>query len=73
MAKMINDDVDICIDCYMDHHEGRAMKDNSVSWSDNTDSETEDGITEFSSSPCQCCGTHLAGQRFRMAIWEIEP
>lgn len=71
--KLINDDIEICIDCYEDHHEGRAMKDSSVSWTDNTDSENyeDSGITDFSSRPCGCCGSDLAGQRFRMAIWEI--
>jgi len=74
MAKteLLNDDVEICVDCYMDHHEGRAMKDASVGWTDNTnanDDDGETGITDFSSRPCECCGSHLAGQRFRMATW----
>ena len=70
---MINDEVYICEDCYMDHHEGRAMKDQSVDWSDNTNANDEEdsGIIEFSSSFCQCCGTTLAGHRYRMAIWEL--
>jgi hypothetical protein len=72
MSKLINDDVDVCIDCYFDHHEGRAMKDASVDWTDNVNSETEEGMTAFAHSPCQCCGSTLAGERFRMAIWEIE-
>lgn len=69
--KMINDDTWICSECYSDHHEGRAMKDQSVSWADNTNSETGEGIHDFSSSFCGCCGTTLAGYRFRMSIWEL--
>lgn len=77
MGELLNDDVDICIDCYMDHHEGRAMKDSSVSWTDNTWQEGDDdngepsGVTDFSSYPCQCCGSYLAGTRFRMATWSL--
>lgn len=74
MSELLNDDVEVCVDCYFDHHEGRAMKDGSVSWTDNcapTDEDESAGITDFSSSPCRCCGTHLAGQRFRMAIWSL--
>lgn len=78
-GDMINDDVDVCIDCYMDHHEGRAMKDQSVDWTDNTFAENDPkdetgdptGVTDFSAVACGCCGTTLAGQRFRMAIWEL--
>jgi hypothetical protein len=72
MDELLNDDVYICIDCYMDHHEGRAMKDASVDWTDNNasvDDEEEDMTIDFSSMACGCCGTTLAGQRFRMAIW----
>lgn len=71
--EMINDNVEICTDCYSDHHEGRAMHDTSVTWTDNTDPENyeDSGITDFSSSPCGCCGTTLAGSRYRMAIWEV--
>lgn len=32
------------------------------------DSETEEGIRDFSSRNCDCCGTHLAGTRHRFAI-----
>lgn len=74
--KLINDEVYVCVDCYMDHHEGRAMADTSVDWTDNNmDPEDETGDTtmtiDFSSTPCGCCGSHLAGERFRMAIWEL--
>lgn len=74
--KLINDDVDVCIDCYIDHHEGRTMKDDSVDWTDKTwqagDEEEGEpsGVTDFSKTPCGCCGSDLAGVRYRMAIWE---
>jgi hypothetical protein len=75
-GDMINDSVYVCTDCFMDHHDGRAMKDQSVDWTDNnTDPSDETGDTrmtkDFSSSPCECCGTHTAGARHRMAIWEL--
>lgn len=71
-GDMINDSVYICTDCYMDHHEGRAMKDQSVDWSDNNSGEDDETFTiDFSSSACECCGTTLAGERHRMAIWEL--
>jgi hypothetical protein len=31
------------------------------------DSETREGLREFSSVPCDACGTHLAGYRARFA------
>lgn len=72
---MINDNSFVCVDCYWDHHEGRAMKDQSVTWADNTYGEDEsgdaEGVIDFSSSPCACCGTTLAGSRHRMAIFEL--
>lgn len=33
-----------------------------------SDSETGEGIKEFSSTTCDCCGTRLAGYRSRFAI-----
>jgi hypothetical protein len=78
MSELLNDDVDVCIDCYMDHHEGRAMADTSVDWTDNTRQEGDDengdpsGVTDFSWSACGCCGSTLGGQRFRMATWSID-
>lgn len=29
----------------------------------------EDGITEFSWSRCDGCGSHLGGSRYRLAVW----
>lgn len=73
MPNLINDEIFICLDCYMDHHEGRAMKDNSVSWTDNnSEPDGEETRTiDFSARPCGCCGTTLAGERYQMAIWEL--
>jgi hypothetical protein len=38
--------------------------------SDNTNSETGDGIDEFSSSWCQGCGSTLGGARYRLALMQ---
>jgi hypothetical protein len=40
--------------------EGHLVSDN--------DSETGEGIEEFSRRVCDCCGTGLAGRRYRMAL-----
>lgn len=37
--------------------------------SDWTDSETGDGIDEFSSRWCDGCDSHYAGARYRLAVW----
>ena len=34
----------------------------------NFDSETGEGIEEFSSCGCDCCGSKLAGEMYRFAI-----
>lgn len=36
---------------------------------DNTDSETEEGITTFSWSSCEGCGSMLGGSRYRLALF----
>lgn len=36
---------------------------------DDTDSETGDGITTFSRDTCDGCGSHLGGSRHRLAEW----
>lgn len=38
--------------------------------SPNFDGETGEGEKEFSSTRCDCCGTRLAGARFRFAQWD---
>lgn len=39
---------------------------------DNTDSETGEGIDPFSSSACEGCGSPLGGARYRLAVWPKE-
>jgi hypothetical protein len=34
----------------------------------NFDSETGDGVNEFSSRTCDCCNSNLAGTRYRYAV-----
>ena len=72
MSELIDDDVWVCTDCYVDYHEGWPMKDNSVvTWTDNnTDQDGNDLTKDSSSTRCGCCGSTLAGVRFRMAVWE---
>lgn len=36
-------------------------------------SDDETGITEFSMSSCDGCGSHLGGSRYRLAVWEVAP
>lgn len=36
---------------------------------DNTDSETGEGIDEFSWQTCDGCGSTLGGSRYRLAVW----
>lgn len=38
---------------------------------DNTDSETGDGINEFSWRDCHGCGSTLGGARYRLTVWEV--
>ena len=39
---------------------------------DNTNSETGDGIDEFSRNPCDGCGSSLGGYRYRLAYKVME-
>jgi hypothetical protein len=39
--------------------------------SDNVDSETENGIAEFSWTSCDGCGSRLGGSRYRLAVWKV--
>lgn len=40
---------------------------------DNTDSETGEGIDEFSWSRCEGCGSPLGGSRHRLALFSHTP
>lgn len=35
----------------------------------NFDPDTEEGVRDLTSSPCDVCGTRLAGSRYRFALW----
>ena len=39
--------------------------------SDNTDSETGEGIDDFSWGACPGCGSTLGGARYRLAVWAV--
>jgi hypothetical protein len=39
---------------------------------DNTDSETGEGIEEFSMRACEGCGSNLGGSRYRLAVFARE-
>ncbi len=67
--KLLSDEVYICADCYANHHDGKAMADSTVIWTDNVKDDTEEHF--YSSNACRCCDSKLGGYRFRMAIWDI--
>lgn len=46
----------------------RLEKSDLLPMSANFDSETGEGIQDFSRSPCDCCGDHLHGPRTRFAV-----
>lgn len=37
--------------------------------SDNTDSESGEGVDDFSWRSCGGCGSNLGGSRYRLALW----
>lgn len=45
-----------------------ALGEISANW----DSETDEGIEEFSWRPCDACGSSLGGDRTRFAVWQKE-
>jgi hypothetical protein len=45
------------------------LGDDAADAADNTDSETGEGIDEFSSLSCQGCGSTLGGSRYRLAVF----
>lgn len=63
---MISHDAWLCPDCA--ETAGEHANDN-LSW--NYDSETGEGFTEFSKSPCWLCQSPLYGQRYR--FWVTVP
>lgn len=81
--KVVQDDLWLCVDCLMVACNGdtsgieddeRAFEVNEAVAAmgnhlvPNFDSESEEGIREFSSCGCDCCGSRLAGSMHRFAI-----
>lgn len=46
-----------------------AYIDDGLDLADNTDSETGEGIHDFSHSACDGCHSHLGGSRYRLHLW----
>lgn len=46
----------------------RAETDKGLHWAANWDSETGEGIQDFSWRHCECCWSGLGGSRHRMAL-----
>ena len=67
----------VCVDCMIgDVSEGIALPGYRVNGNlfgadctPNFDAETEEGMDDVSSLPCESCGDHLAGARYRYAVW----
>ena len=67
----------VCIDCMIGHeNEGDTIGyrvngylfpigDLTANW----DSETGEGMRDFSSNSCEGCSSPLAGARYRYAVW----
>lgn len=51
--------------------ESRASEPGFAHFSANFDSETNEGIREFSRSPCFVCDSRLGGGRHRFAFWYV--
>ena len=47
-----------------------GLVDDGLQLADNTDSETGDGIDDFSWSSCSGCGSTLGGSRYRLAVFD---
>lgn len=72
----------VCVDCYYEHHgiaeekrqDGRSLFDRwaDEQLTDHTNSETGDGIHEFSKASCDGCESPLAGSRYRLNHWPKE-
>jgi hypothetical protein len=76
----------VCTDCYWVLHFGDPSPDEpeyqpdreplglvgTGDLTDWTDSETDEGIQEFSWSSCDGCGLTLGGSRYRLAYWSAD-
>ena len=54
-------------------HKPLGLVDDADELTDNTDSETGEGIEEFARSRCEGCGSRLGGSRYRLAVWPAAP
>ena len=74
--------ITVCVDCTIERENGEAplnpdcepwslIEDGQTVTADHgeTDDGVEYGYDEFSTSPCDACGTRLAGTRYRYALW----
>lgn len=78
MATITHDDLCVCTDCYMfvcigsvgdlDMVIEAALEAIGGHMYPDTNSETGDGIDEFSWRPCRCCHSKLGGARYRMIV-----
>lgn len=78
-------DIWACHDCYSVYHEGLSAYDPPEYWDIDTftdffdrnlfenvtdNSDGDEGVITFSKSSCDICRSHLAGSRYRFALWE---
>lgn len=81
------DDIWACPDCYLVFHYGFGEAETSEDYDVNAmgrfydeygfhsvtdNADDEEGIREFSKAPCDICKSHLAGSRYRLALWDEE-
>ena len=87
--RMLDPELWFCVDCTALAVNGDAPEDPAVarrcarglrelskdgqSVAANWDSESGDGVEEFSRRDCDCCGTALAGSRDRFALFTTAP
>lgn len=58
----------VCVDC-MERAEDNPRHLTGQFLTANWDTETGDGFTEFSKTPCYLCNSPLAGNRFTYELW----
>lgn len=80
--KVVRDDLHLCHDCHfaaagvddtiVDRRQAKATEDGLIALGPHLvadhDSESGEGIEEFSARRCDCCGSKLAGGRHRYAV-----
>jgi hypothetical protein len=66
MNKTVQGDAWLCVDCA----ELEPRHDTyGVELTNNYGGENEEGIRDFDKSPCDFCGSGLAGYRYKFAYW----